>query len=454
MGVLRPEDYFVPPDKPITRFEDSRGNIAMTVPESFARPLSQVDPEVFAAVTHELERQQNYLEMIASENFVSEAVLEATGSVFTNKYAEGYPGRRYYGGCEFSDIVENLARDRAKQLFGAEYANVQPHSGSQANQEAYGAVLQPGDTILGLDLAHGGHLTHGHPLNFSGKTYNFVGYHVKHSDETIDYDEVERLAEEQKPKMIVTGASAYARVIDFARFREIADSVGALLLVDMAHYAGLVAAGLYPNPCLHADIVTTTTHKTLRGPRSGLILAKAKYGQAIDKMVFPGAQGGPLMHVIAAKAVCFLEAMQPEFVNYQRQVLANARALAAALAEHDFRIVSGGTDSHIVLVDVFARGVRGKEAEKALDLAHITVNKNAIPFDVNPPLNPSGIRLGTPALTTRGFREEQMREVAELIGLVIANPNSDDTLATVRRRVSALTERFPLYAWKMANAHA
>lgn len=422
--------------------------------DSFARPLAQADPEIFAAVTHELERQQSYLEMIASENFTSEAVLEATGSIFTNKYAEGYPGRRYYGGCEFSDIVENLARDRAKQLFGAEYANVQPHSGSQANQAAYGAVLQPGDTVLGLDLAHGGHLTHGHPLNFSGKMYNFVGYHVKHSDETIDYDEVRRLAEEQQPKMIITGASAYARIIDFARFREIADSVGALLLVDMAHYSGLIAAGLYPNPCLHADIVTTTTHKTLRGPRSGLILAKAKYGQAIDKMVFPGTQGGPLMHVVAAKAVCFLEAMQPEFIDYQRQVLANARVLAESLQGQGVRIVSGGTDSHIVLVDVFARGVRGKEAEKALDAAHITVNKNAIPFDVNPPLNPSGIRLGTPALTTRGFREEQMREVAELIGMVIENPQSDDTLATVRRRVSALTDKFPLYAWKMANAHA
>ena len=422
--------------------------------DSFARPLAQADPEIFAAVTHELERQQSYLEMIASENFTSEAVLEATGSIFTNKYAEGYPGRRYYGGCEFSDIVENLARDRAKQLFGAEYANVQPHSGSQANQAAYGAVLQPGDTVLGLDLAHGGHLTHGHPLNFSGKMYNFVGYHVKHSDETIDYDEVRRLAEEHQPKMIITGASAYARIIDFARFREIADSVGALLLVDMAHYSGLIAAGLYPNPCLHADIVTTTTHKTLRGPRSGLILAKAKYGQAIDKMVFPGTQGGPLMHVVAAKAVCFLEAMQPEFIDYQRQVLANARVLAESLQGQGVRIVSGGTDSHIVLVDVFARGVRGKEAEKALDAAHITVNKNAIPFDVNPPLNPSGIRLGTPALTTRGFREEQMREVAELIGMVIANPQSDDTLATVRRRVSALTDKFPLYAWKMANAHA
>ena len=426
----------------------------MTASESFARPLEQADPEIFAAVTHELERQQSYLEMIASENFTSEAVLEATGSIFTNKYAEGYPGRRYYGGCEFSDIVENLARDRAKQLFNAEYANVQPHSGSQANQAAYGAVLQPGDTILGLDLAHGGHLTHGHPLNFSGKMYNFVGYHVKHSDETIDYEEVERLAEEHKPKMIVTGASAYARVIDFARFREIADQAGALLLVDMAHYSGLIAAGLYPNPCLHADIVTTTTHKTLRGPRSGLILAKAKYGQAIDKMVFPGTQGGPLMHVVAAKAVCFLEAMRPEFADYQRQVLANARTLAESLQGHGFRIVSGGTDSHMVLVDVFARGVRGKEAEKALDIAHITVNKNAIPFDVNPPLNPSGIRLGTPALTTRGFREDQMREVAELIALVIANPQSDDTLATVRRRVSSLTDKFPLYAWKLATAHA
>jgi len=421
--------------------------------DPFARTLAQADPEIFAAVLHELERQQSYLEMIASENFTSEAVLEATGSIFTNKYAEGYPGRRYYGGCEYADIVENVARDRAKQLFGAEYANVQPHSGSQANAAAYGAVLQPGDTVLGLDLAHGGHLTHGHPLNFSGKMYNFVGYHVKHSDETIDYEEVARLADEQKPKMIVTGASAYSRIIDFARFREIADQVGALLLVDMAHYSGLIAAGVYPNPCPHADIVTTTTHKTLRGPRSGLILAKAKYGQAIDKMVFPGNQGGPLMHVIAAKAVCFLEALQPSFVDYQKQVLANARQLAASLAEQGVRIISGGTDCHIVLLDVFARGIRGKEAEKALDIAHITVNKNAIPFDANPPLNPSGIRLGTPALTTRGFREEQMREVADLIGMVIANPNSDDTLSTVRRRVSALTDRFPLYAWKLATAH-
>ena len=426
----------------------------MSQQDLFSRSLNQVDPEIHAAILHELERQQSYLEMIASENFTSEAVLEATGSIFTNKYAEGYPGKRYYGGCEFSDIVENLARDRAKQLFKAEYANVQPHSGSQANQAAYAAVLQPGDTILGLDLAHGGHLTHGHPLNFSGKTYNVIAYHVRQQDELIDYEEISRLAELHKPKMIIAGASAYPRVINFQKFREIADANGAIFLVDMAHYSGLIAAGLYPNPCEWADIVTTTTHKTLRGPRSGIILAKAQYGQAIDKNVFPGAQGGPLVHVMAAKAVCFLEAMRPEFVDYQRQVLANARALAVGLQAEGFRIVSGGTDSHIVLVDVFAKGVRGKEAEKALDLAHITVNKNAIPFDVNPPLNPSGVRLGTPALTTRGFGEEQMREVAELIAMVLTNPSSEDTLATVRRRVSALTDRFPLYAWKLAKATA
>ena len=426
----------------------------MSQQDQLSRSLNQVDPEIHAAILHELERQQSYLEMIASENFTSEAVLEATGSVFTNKYAEGYPGKRYYGGCEFSDIVENLARDRAKQLFKAEYANVQPHSGSQANQAAYAAVLQPGDTILGLDLAHGGHLTHGHPLNFSGKTYNVIAYHVRQQDELIDYEEVARLAELHRPKMIIGGASAYPRVINFQKFREIADSVGAIFLVDMAHYSGLIAAGLYPNPCEWADIVTTTTHKTLRGPRSGIILAKAQYGQAIDKNVFPGAQGGPLVHVMAAKAVCFLEAMQPDFIDYQRQVLANARALGSALQGEGFRIVSGGTDSHIVLVDVFAKGVRGKEAEKALDLAHITVNKNAIPFDVNPPLNPSGVRLGTPALTTRGFGEEQMKEVAELIAMVLSNPASEDTLATVRRRVSALTDRFPLYAWKLAKVGA
>jgi glycine hydroxymethyltransferase len=417
-----------------------------------SRSLAQVDPEVARAIDGELERQQTYIELIASENFTSEAVLEATGSVFTNKYAEGYPGKRYYGGCEFADVVENLARERAKKLFGAEYANVQPHSGSQANQAAYAAVLQPGDTILGMNLSHGGHLTHGHHLNFSGKTYKVIPYGVRQSDELIDYDEVARLAEEHKPKMLIAGASAYPRVIDFARLRQIADSVGAIFLVDMAHYSGLIAAGLYPNPCEHADIVTSTTHKTLRGPRSGIILAKEKYAKAIDQNVFPGAQGGPLVHVIAAKAVCFLEAMQPEFVEYQRRVLANAKALAESLAAAGFRIVSGGTDSHLVLVDVFARGVRGKEAEQALDKAHITVNKNSIPFDQNPPLNPSGIRLGTPAATTRGFGETEFRTVGSLIAEVLAEPASDDNLARVRRKVGELTSRFPLYAWKMAHA--
>jgi glycine hydroxymethyltransferase len=422
----------------------------MSEQNRMARPLAQVDPEIAQAIQHELERQQTYLEMIASENFTSEAILEATASVFTNKYAEGYPGKRYYGGCEHTDVVENLARDRVKRLFSAEYANVQPHSGSQANQAAYAAVLNHGDTILGLDLSHGGHLTHGHPLNFSGKSYKVVAYHVRREDEIIDYDEVERLAEEHKPKMIIAGASAYPRVIDFLRFRQIADAVGAVFLVDMAHYAGLIAAGLYPNPCEHADIVTSTTHKTLRGPRSGIILAKEKFGAAIDKNVFPGVQGGPLVHVMAAKAVCFKEAMSEEFREYQRHVLANARALAAALAELGFRIVSGGTDSHVMLVDVFAKGVKGKEAEKALDLAHITVNKNTIPFDQNPPLNPSGVRLGTPALTTRGMKEPEMREIAALITEVLSAPAEEAVLAGVRRKVGALTDRFPLYSWKMS----
>jgi glycine hydroxymethyltransferase len=420
----------------------------MTEQRSMARSLAEADPEVYAAVRAELDRQDTRIELIASENFTSEAILEATGSVFTNKYAEGYPGRRYYGGCEYADVVENLARDRAKQLFKAEYANVQPHSGSQANQEAYGAVLQPGDTILGMNLAHGGHLTHGHHLNFSGKTYKVVPYGVRKEDEIIDYDELARLAEEHKPKMIIAGASAYPRIIDFKRFREVADSVGALFLVDMAHFSGLVAAGLYPNPCEYADIVTSTTHKTLRGPRSGLILAREKYGAAIDKAVFPGMQGGPLVHVVAAKAVCFLEAMTPEFVSYQRQVIANAQALAAGLAEAGFRIVSGGTDSHLLLVDVFAKAIRGKEAEIALDKAHITANKNGIPFDVNPPLNPSGIRLGSPAVTTRGFKEPEMREVASCIAQVLSDHASEDNLGAVRSRMKALTDRFPLYSWK------
>jgi glycine hydroxymethyltransferase len=420
----------------------------MTPAERLQRPLAEVDPEIYRAVRQEAERQNGQLELIASENFTSEAVLEATGSVFTNKYAEGYPGKRYYGGCEFTDVVENLARERAKQLFGAEYANVQPHSGSQANQAAYAAVLSPGDTVMGLNLAHGGHLTHGHPLNFSGKTYRVVPYNVRREDELIDFDELARLAREHSPRMIIAGASAYPRILDFARFREIADEVGAILLVDMAHISGLVAAGLHPNPCQWADIVTSTTHKTLRGPRAGLILAKAKYGPAIDKVVFPGMQGGPLVHVVAAKAVCFLEAQQPEFAVYQKQVVANARALAESLVGHGFRLVAGGTDTHLMLVDVFSKGVRGKEAEKALDRARITVNKNAIPFDTNPPFNPSGIRLGSPAVTTRGFGEAEMRQVGGLIAEVLQHIEDDTVLASVAGKVEALADGFPLYAWR------
>ena len=419
-----------------------------------SQPLAEVDPEVYDAIRHETERQNAQLELIASENFTSEAILEATASVFTNKYAEGYPGKRYYGGCEFVDVVENLARERAKKIFGAEYVNVQPHSGSQANQAAYASVLQPGDTILGLNLSHGGHLTHGHHLNFSGKTYKVVPYGVRKDDERIDYEELQKLAEEHKPKLIIAGGSAYSRILDFPRFRQVADSVGALLLVDMAHFSGLVAAGVHPNPCQWADIVTSTTHKTLRGPRSGLILAKAQYGPAIDKTVFPGIQGGPLVHVIAAKAVCFLEAMQPEFIEYQKQVVANARALAQGMSEQGYRVVSGGTDTHVMLVDVFSKGVRGKEAEQALDRARITVNKNTIPFDLNPPLNPSGIRLGSPAVTTRGFREPEMQRTATLIAEVLDNISSEDTIARVRREVQKLTDRFRLYSWKLERAPA
>jgi glycine hydroxymethyltransferase len=422
--------------------------------KQMSRPLADVDPEIYAAIRHETERQSSQLELIASENFTSEAVLEATGSILTNKYAEGYPGKRYYGGCEFVDVVENLARERAKKLFDAEYVNVQPHSGSQANQAAYAAVLQPGDTILGLNLSHGGHLTHGHHLNFSGKTYKVVPYGVRKEDERIDYDDLARLAEEHKPKLIIAGGSAYPRILDFARFRQIADSVGALLLVDMAHFSGLVAAGVHPNPCQWAHIVTSTTHKTLRGPRSGMILAKEQFGAAIDKTVFPGVQGGPLEHVIAAKAVCFLEAMQPEFAAYQKQVVANARALAEGMIGEGYRVVSGGTDTHVMLVDVFSKGVRGKEAEAALDRARITVNKNTIPFDVNPPLNPSGIRLGSPAVTTRGFREPEMRETAALIAQVLGNITSEETMTDVRRKVQKLTDRFPLYSWKLEQAPA
>ncbi len=422
--------------------------------DEMARPLAEVDPEIYEAIQRETERQGAQLELIASENFTSQAVLEATGSVFTNKYAEGYPGRRYYGGCEFTDVVESLARERARKLFGAEYVNVQPHSGSQANQAAYASVLSPGDTIMGLNLAHGGHLTHGHQLNFSGKTYKVIPYGVRKDDERIDFDELERLAFEHKPKMIIAGASAYPRTLDFARFRTIADAVGAVFLVDMAHISGLVAAGLHPNPCEYADIVTSTTHKTLRGPRAGIILAKEKYAKDIDKTVFPGIQGGPLVHVIAAKAVCFFEAMQPEFVEYQKRVVANAKALAEALMNAGFRVVSGGTDTHLMLVDVFSKGIRGKEAEQALDRARITVNKNAIPFDTNPPLNPSGIRLGTAALTTRGFGEPEFVEVARLIAEVLSDVTSEERSAAVRKKVKALTEGFPLYSWKLEPVNA
>lgn len=420
-----------------------RGTI--TIRDRIARPLSIVDPEVWEAIRGERDRQHGFIELIASENFVSAAVLEAQGSVFTNKYAEGYPGKRYYGGCEYSDVVENLARDRAKKLFGAEHANVQPHSGAQANKAAYAAVINYGDTIMGLNLAHGGHLTHGSPVNFSGKDYKVVPYNVRKEDQHIDYDEVERLAHEHKPKMIIAGASAYARIIDFQRFREIADAVGAIFLVDMAHICGLVAAGLHPNPCQWADIVTSTTHKTQRGPRSGMILCREKYAAAIDKSVFPGTQGGPLVHVIAAKAVCFLEAMQAEFKIYQQQILSNAKKLAERLMTNGFRVVSNGTDTHLMLVDVFASGVTGKDAEQALDKARITVNKNAIPFDTRSPFNPSGIRLGTPAVTTRGFREPEMEVVADLITRVLNNPTDEGTLAEVRSGVEDLVRQFPLY---------
>jgi len=422
--------------------------------ESMSRSLAETDPDVAAAIDNEVRRQHEGLELIASENFVSEAVLEAMGSVFTNKYAEGYPGRRYYGGCEFTDVVENLARDRAKQLFGAEHANVQPHAGTQANMAAYAAVVQPGDTVLGLNLAHGGHLSHGHPLNFSGKTYRIVPYGVTRETETIDYDELEKLAEKERPKLIIGGGSAYPRIIDFARMRQIADKVGAIYLVDMAHFAGLVAGGAHPSPVPHAQIVTSTTHKTLRGPRSAMILCKTDYAQAVDKTVFPGMQGGPLVHMIAAKAVCFHEAIQPEFRDYAHQVVANATVLAETLASEGFRIISGGTDTHLMLVDVFAKGMLGSEAEKALGEAGITVNKNAIPFDTNPPLKPSGIRIGSPALTTRGMKEREMRQVALWISQVLHSRTDSGVLARVREQVLEMSEAFPLYPERRARAQA
>jgi len=421
---------------------------------AMSRPLYEVDPQIAAAIDNETRRQHEGLELIASENFVSEAVLEAAGSVFTNKYAEGYPGKRYYGGCEFTDVVEELARERAKKLFDAEHANVQPHSGSQANMGAYFAVLQPGDTILGLNLAHGGHLTHGHHLNFSGKTYKVIPYGVTKETETIDYDELERIAEKERPKMIIGGGSAYTRIIDFARMRQIADKIGALYLVDMAHFSGLVAGGAHPSPVPHAHIVTSTTHKTLRGPRSGMILSKQEFAAPIDKVVFPGIQGGPLVHIVAAKAVCFLEASQPEFHEYARQVVANAKVMAEGLSAEGFRIVSGGTDTHLMLVDVFAKGMFGSEAEKALGEAGITVNKNAIPFDVNPPMKPSGVRIGTPAVTTRGMKEPEMRQISHWIAEALHHRNDASGLAKVRKQVLDLAEEFPLYAERRARAQA
>ncbi len=419
-----------------------------------SRPLYEVDPQISNAIDNEVRRQHEVLELIASENFVSEAVLEAAGSVFTNKYAEGYPGKRYYGGCEFTDVVESLARERAKQLFGAEHANVQPHSGSQANQAAYAAVLQPGDTILGLNLAHGGHLTHGHPLNFSGKTYKIVPYGVTKETETIDYDDLEKIATAERPKLIIGGGSAYPRIIDFARMRQIADKVGALYLVDMAHFAGLVAGGAHPSPVPHAQIVTSTTHKTLRGPRSGMILSKQEFAAPIDKTVFPGIQGGPLVHIMAAKAVCFLEASQPSFRDYARQIVANAKVMAETLAADGYRIVSGGTDTHLMLVDVFAKGMLGSEAEKALGEAGITVNKNAIPFDTNPPMKPSGIRIGSPAVTTRGMKEAEMRQISHWIAEALDHRTESAVLGKIRKQVLGMAEEFPLYAERRARAQA
>ena len=416
------------------------------------RTLSEVDPEVFAAIENEQRRQHEGLELIASENFVSEPVLEAAGSVFTNKYAEGYPGKRYYGGCEFADVVENLARDRAKQLFQAEHANVQPHSGSQANAAAYSSVLQPGDTILGLDLAHGGHLTHGHKLNFSGKLYKVVSYGVRQGTETIDYDQLEEIAMREKPKLIIGGGSAYPRTFDFPRMREIADKCGALLLIDMAHFAGLVAGGVHPSPVPHAQIVTTTTHKTLRGPRAGMILCKQEYASAVDKNVFPGHQGGPLVHILAAKAVALKEALDSSFAAYARQIVANAKVLAQTLQDAGYRIISGGTDTHLMLIDVFAKGMLGSEAEAALGKAGITVNKNAIPFDVNPPLKPSGIRIGTPALTTRGMKEPEMKQVGRWIAETLEHRADDRALDRIRHQVFELAEQFPLYAERRAKS--
>jgi glycine hydroxymethyltransferase len=414
------------------------------------RSLAEIDPDIADIIGNETRRQADGLELIASENFVSTAVLEAAGSVLTNKYAEGYPGKRYYGGCEFVDVAESLAISRAKALFGAEHANVQPHSGAQANMAVYLTLMQPGETVLGMSLAHGGHLTHGHPLNFSGKLYTIVPYGVREDDERIDYEELERLAHQHKPQMIMVGASAYPRVIDFERIAAVAEAVGSPMVVDMAHIAGLVAGGVHPSPVPHADFVTSTTHKTLRGPRAGLILCRERYVKDLNRSVFPGVQGGPLMHIIAAKAVCFKEAMEPAFAEYQRQTVANAQRLAAAMQDQGFRLVSGGTDNHLILVDVFSKGLTGKVAEAALGKAGITVNKNAIPFDQNPPMVASGIRVGTPAVTTRGMREPEMDQVGDFISRALATPEDDRALGMVKSEVERLCRKFPLYPERLS----
>ena len=408
-------------------------------------PLKDLDPEIYAAIQDETRRQTNGLELIASENFTYEGVLEATGSVFTNKYAEGYPGRRYYGGCEFVDVVENLAIERAKKLFGAEHVNVQPHSGSQANMAVYLTILKPGDTVLGMNLSHGGHLTHGHPLNFSGKYYKIIPYGVRKDDERIDYDQLSSLAHEHKPKLIIVGASAYPRIIDFERIAKVARDTGSLMMVDIAHIAGLVATGEHPSPVPHAEFVTSTTHKTLRGPRSGMVMCREQFAKDLNRSVFPEMQGGPLVHVIAAKAVCFKEAATGDFKSYMRQVVRNAQALAAQIAKRGFRVVSGGTDTHLMLVDVFSKGINGKQAEQALDSSGITVNKNAIPFDTNPSLTPSGIRIGTPALTTRGMKEGEMEAIGDWIADVLDSINDASVHRRVKKEVETLCEKFPLY---------
>lgn len=411
------------------------------------RTIANTDPEIWSAITNENRRQEDHIELIASENYTSPAVMQAQGSQLTNKYAEGYPGKRYYGGCEFADVVENIARDRAKQIFGADHANVQPHSGSQANAVAYSALIAPGDCVLGLDLAHGGHLTHGHKLNFSGKLYRIVGYQVRKDTETVDYDELEALAVREKPKMIIGGGSAYPRQFDFPRMRAIADKVGAFLFIDMAHFAGLVAGGVHPSPVPHAHIVTTTTHKTLRGPRGGMVLCQQDLAAAVDRNLFPGHQGGPLVHIVAAKAVAFKEALQPEFKQYAKQILLNAKVLADALAGEGYRIISGGTDTHLILVDMFQQGILGSEAEHALGEAGITVNKNAIPYDTNPPMKPSGIRIGTPALTTRGMKEAEMRIIAGWIAQALEHRGDAGKLAKIRGEVREMADKFPLYGW-------